>query len=114
MDHGDAIEVEGRWVHVRKHSSMGCAVITFDDISHRRALLDKFADRPIVVGGISVELKVHMEKRSDGSSREAPSCAFAGWKQPKEEGTCKLLARTLTVTLDRICDECCPVIALDD
>lgn len=112
-DNKESIVAEGRWVHVRKHSGMGCAVVTFQDVRHRRALLAQFATAPLVLGGIRIEVKPHMEKKADGSRVDVPLCAFLGWKQAKHEGACRLRPSTLQVHLDRQCDACCPVIALD-
>merc|ERR1711933_101885 len=42
-------EVRGRWCDVRKHSSMGCAVVTFRDLCHRKQLLDNVATNPLVL-----------------------------------------------------------------
>mmetsp|Transcript_46724 Transcript_46724/g.84332 ORF Transcript_46724/g.84332 Transcript_46724/m.84332 type:complete len:250 (+) Transcript_46724:363-1112(+) len=111
----DAQVVNGKWVQVRKHSGMGCAVVEFTDPQHRDSLLAQFVREPLVLGGIYIDVKVHMEKQADGTRAEIPGCAFAGWKQPKEEGTCKLRARTLQVYLDRLCSKNAPepVIALD-
>lgn len=109
----EAITVDGSWVHVRKHSSMGCAVVTFKDASHRDLMIERFASQPLVLGGLAVDLKPHHERQPDGSREEVADCAFAGWKQPKELGACRLNARALQAFLDRVCASLCPVIALD-
>mmetsp|Transcript_48026 Transcript_48026/g.153593 ORF Transcript_48026/g.153593 Transcript_48026/m.153593 type:complete len:329 (+) Transcript_48026:1-987(+) len=115
-DRKEAVSVDGSWVHVRKHSSMGCAVVTFKDSSHRDPVLARFAlgQPPLVLGGVLVELKPHWEKQPNGSREEVPECAFAGWKQPKDAIACRLGARPLQACLERICASLCPVVALDE
>jgi len=113
-DLSDAEFIQGRWVSVKKHSAMGCAVSTFRDEEHCDAVLDRFAQKMLNIGGIQVEVKAHREKQADGTRSLVPSCAFAGWKQPKLENACRLLATTLQAHLDLICDRCCPVIELDN
>eukprot|EP00930_Biecheleria_cincta_P004279 TRINITY_DN105182_c0_g1_i1.p1 TRINITY_DN105182_c0_g1~~TRINITY_DN105182_c0_g1_i1.p1 ORF type:complete len:579 (+),score=118.84 TRINITY_DN105182_c0_g1_i1:25-1737(+) len=115
-DHREAQIVNGKWVQVRKHSAMGCAVVTFTEQKHRDLVIEQLSQSPAVLGGIQVELKPHLEKQVDGTRAEIPRCAFAGWKQPKEEGSCTLLARTLQIYLDRCCEAVngpADVIALD-
>jgi len=109
----EAIVVNGRWLQVSKHSTMGCAVITFKDKAQRDRLIEQTSREPPVIGGIQIEVKVHMEKQPGGGRKELPLCAFAGWKQPKTPGAGKLSARTLQVYLDRVCDSLSPTVNLD-
>lgn len=111
----EAITVEGMWVTVRKHSAVGCAILAFVEEEDRNALLARFFRRaPLVLGGIAVELKPHWESQSDGSQAEDQSSIFAGWKQPKKEGECRLSARTLCKHIDKLCHSLRPIVDLDD
>merc|ERR1712146_804761 len=68
----EVVDVQGRWAKVAKHSSMGCAIITFKEKHHRDAVILKLSTDPPTLGGIRVDVKAHLEKQPDGSRREAP------------------------------------------
>ncbi|CAK0857495.1 unnamed protein product [Prorocentrum cordatum] len=110
----EAIFVEGRHVQVKKHSSMGCAVVTFRAKATRDQAIARLSADPPVLGGIRLDVKAHRQKQPDGSQEEMPLCAFVGWKRAKAEGLCRLLAGTLQVYLDRVCDRFSAVIDVDD
>jgi len=73
---------EGTWAKVKKHSSMGCAVVTFPTTSVRNAVLARCVEKMQLLGN-ALDVKPHMEKQSDGSKVEVPESIFVGWKQPK-------------------------------
>ncbi|CAK8993824.1 unnamed protein product [Durusdinium trenchii] len=72
----------GTWVHVKKHSSMGCAVVTLPNPVLRDTILQRFS-KGVVLEGNPLDLKRHHQKEGDGSKREVPEAIFVGWKQPK-------------------------------
>jgi len=78
-----ADEVAGRMVHVKKHSSMNCAVITFSNCEIRDSVLQRcFNMGAVRVCGILLDVKPHVPKRFDGS--QIPESLFVAWQ--KEQG----------------------------
>ena len=57
----EADVAEGTWVHVKKHSSMGCAVVTLPTSAMRDAILRRCSK--VVLQGNSLELKKHHQKQ---------------------------------------------------
>jgi hypothetical protein len=57
----EADVAEGTWVHVKKHSSMGCAVVTLPTPAVRDAILLRCSK--VVLQGNSLELKKHHQKQ---------------------------------------------------
>lgn len=98
--------LETRWVALKKHSSMGCAMIGFKVHSHRDALINIFSSDPLIFEGVRIDLKRHMEKQADGTFLEVPTCAFAGWKKSGGLDGC-IDGHLLSVLFDYLCD-CCP------
>jgi len=80
-DSFSAAIMDGAWVSVKQHSSMGAAIILFKVQQHRGLLLSRFSKDPLIFRGTRVDIKPHMEKQVDGTRVEIPSCAFAGWKR---------------------------------
>lgn len=80
-DSFSAAIIDGRWVSVKQHSSMGAAIILFKVQQHRGLLLSRFSKDPLIFCGTRIDIKAHMEKQVDGTCVEIPSCAFAGWKR---------------------------------
>jgi len=78
----EADEAQGPWVHVKKHSSMGCAVVTFPSASICDVVLARCASG-VELQGNALQVKPHQQKQSDGTRVPVPECAFVGWKQPK-------------------------------
>merc|ERR1719401_870415 len=58
-----ATAFSGKYCTVKKHSSMGCALITFTDTSFRKALVE--STQKIELGGHDIKLKPHFDKDSD-------------------------------------------------
>jgi len=78
-----ADEVTGQMVHVKKHSSMNCAVITFSNFAIRESVLQRCFDIGVVrVHGIPLDVKPHVPKHFDGS--QIPESLFVAWQ--KEHG----------------------------
>lgn len=79
--HRPAEEVQGRWVHVKKHSSIGSAVISFPSPSVRDSVLTQCASELLRrFKGVSIDLKQHHEKQFDGTRRPVPNAIFVGWQ----------------------------------
>ena len=57
----EADVAEGTWVYVKKHSSMGCAVVTLPTPALRDAILQRCSK--VVLQGNSLELKKHHQKQ---------------------------------------------------
>lgn len=80
-----ANEVQGRWVRVKKVSSMNCAVVKFPDRAVRDSVLHQCSiGEPLRIRGIVLEVKPHLEKQSDGSRIKVPEALFVGWRPPSE------------------------------
>lgn len=70
----------GQHCTVKKHSSMGCAIITFTDIDFRKFLVDSGDE--IEVGDHNLKLKAHHDKETE---KEIPSDIFVGWGRQAEK-----------------------------
>lgn len=99
----EADVAEGTWVHVKKHSSMGCAVVTLPTPALRDAILLRCSK--VVLQGNSLELKKHHQEQGDGSKLEVPESIFVGWKQPKRTAgsALPLMAEDLLDLFDGFC-----------
>lgn len=73
---------KGKYVEVRKHSSMGCAVVTMKDMRVRQAILN--AGLEATIAGIHVKLKPHFEK---DTRKEVMTDLFVGWGRQAEKAT---------------------------
>jgi len=76
-----AIEEVGENVTVRKHSSMGCAVITMADARVREAVLAAVGGE-VIIAGTRVQLKPHHDKETH---KEVPTDIFAAWGRQAEK-----------------------------
>lgn len=75
--------LDGMFVSVKQHSSMGAAIILFKVQQHRDLLISRYSNDPLVFRGTRIDLKAHKEKQPDGTLMEIPVCAFAGWKRQR-------------------------------
>mmetsp|Transcript_105751 Transcript_105751/g.207383 ORF Transcript_105751/g.207383 Transcript_105751/m.207383 type:complete len:460 (+) Transcript_105751:109-1488(+) len=73
----------GQHSEVKKHSSMGCAVVTMSDARVRQAILNALGSEA-TISGIKVKVKAHTDKDSD---REVPTDLFVGWGRQVEKAT---------------------------
>lgn len=77
-----ATEEQGRWVLVKKHSTMSCAVITFPSSAVRDSVMRQcFVGAPLQIRGIALDVKPHLEKQSDATRVNVPEALFVGWHQ---------------------------------
>jgi len=77
-----AVEEVGDNVTVRKHSSMGCAVISMREPSVREAILRLGSDT--FINGIRVQMKPHFDK---DTRAEVPTDVFVAWGRQVEKTT---------------------------
>lgn len=70
----------GTWVHVKKHSSMGCAVVTLPNPVLRDTILQRFS-KGVVLEGNPLDLKRHHQK-------EGPRVGKCGFGKERAS-TCK-------------------------
>mmetsp|Transcript_46711 Transcript_46711/g.85539 ORF Transcript_46711/g.85539 Transcript_46711/m.85539 type:complete len:399 (+) Transcript_46711:148-1344(+) len=73
---------KGRHCDVRKHSSMGCAIVTFEDPTVRDMVLKE--SLTATIGGIQVKLKPHFDKEA---KENVPTDLFVGWGRQVEKAT---------------------------
>lgn len=67
---------------VKKHSSMGCAVVSLTAVQVRQAICDTFQDKEkIDIAGHSVTLKAHADKETG----DIPTDVFVGWGRQAEK-----------------------------
>lgn len=84
-----ATEAQGRWVQVKKHSSMSYAVITFPSCAVRNSVLQKCSDgESLRICGRVADVKPHWGKRHDGSRGNVPESLFVAWRQSSGYGLC--------------------------
>lgn len=88
------MEEVGENVTVRKHSSMGCAVVSMKDTRVREAILRLGAE--IMISGIKVQMKPHTDKET---KMEIPTDIFVAWGRQVEK-TSPLSERELTKYFD--------------
>jgi len=74
---------KGKHTEVKKHSSMGCAVVTMTDPRIRRAILSALGAET-EIAGIKVKLKPHFDKETD---QEVQTDLFVGWGRQVEKAT---------------------------
>lgn len=74
-------QVQGRRVHVKKHSSMGAAQVYFPSPAVRDSVLDLCSGEPLRYRSISLDVQVHGEKLFDGSRKPVPNAIFVRWWQ---------------------------------
>mmetsp|Transcript_2111 Transcript_2111/g.4817 ORF Transcript_2111/g.4817 Transcript_2111/m.4817 type:complete len:829 (+) Transcript_2111:84-2570(+) len=77
-----AVEEVGENVTVRKHSSMGCAVVTFRDTRVREAIIS--ASDETNINGIRVQMKRHTDK---DTKAEVMTDIFVAWGRQVEKTT---------------------------
>ena len=75
-----ADESQGTWVHVKKHSSMNCAVVWFPSSHCRDAVLMQGEAALQAEFRIPFDLKPHREKTAGGAV-EVSEALFVGWKK---------------------------------
>merc|ERR1719277_33936 len=73
----------GRHCEVKKHSSMGCAVVTLSDARVRQAILNALGQET-TIANIKVKLKPHFDKETD---KEVLTDLFVGWGRQIEKTT---------------------------
>mmetsp|Transcript_61872 Transcript_61872/g.96067 ORF Transcript_61872/g.96067 Transcript_61872/m.96067 type:complete len:471 (-) Transcript_61872:161-1573(-) len=103
------LEADGISCNVKKHSGMGCAVITMNSGEIRDAVLMRARQRhnakgdPFVVdiSGIDVQVKPHTDK---STQREIKTDIFAAWGHQIEKNT-PLEAQTIAVFFDELLRE---------
>lgn len=78
-----AIEEKGEACEVRKHSSMGCAVVSMKDPRVRAAILEK-AGPEVMLGGVKVQVKAHFDKET---KQEILTDIFVAWGRQTEKAT---------------------------
>jgi len=76
-----AIEEVGEWVTVKKHSSMGCAVVSLRDPRVREAVLAELGQHALIAG-TPVQLKPHFDK---DTKIEVMTDIFAAWGRQAEK-----------------------------
>mmetsp|Transcript_90510 Transcript_90510/g.290130 ORF Transcript_90510/g.290130 Transcript_90510/m.290130 type:complete len:292 (-) Transcript_90510:273-1148(-) len=74
---------EGQFCHAKKHSSMGCAVVTFKDPRVRQAVLNSIGAEA-TISDIKVKLKPHFDK---DTNTEVITDLFVGWGRQVEKTT---------------------------
>lgn len=110
-----ATEMQGRWVQVKKHSSMSCAVITFPSGAVRNSVLQKCSDgQSLRICGELVDVKPHWGKRLDGSRGNVPESLFVAWRQLSGYGNRPITADTLQYLFDQQTDLFMNMASLND
>lgn len=89
-----AVEEVGELVTVRKHSSMGCAVVSMKDTRVRQAIVALGAE--VIINGIKVQVKPHHNKET---KEEVLTDIFVAWGRQVEKTT-PLSERELTKFFD--------------
>jgi len=96
-----ADEAQGRWVHVKKHSSMGCAVVKFPSRSVRDSILERCnSGAHLHVRGIALDVKLHQEKQPDGTYADVGEALFVAWRR-SAYGANPIAAEDLKSLFDR-------------
>jgi len=101
------LEALGRYCEVKKHSDMGCAVVSFKDQSARDSVMRLAGektksengndDRPTMkISGVDVQFRRHIDKATDD---EIQNDIFVAWGR-KEEKKCQLAAETIAEAID--------------
>ncbi|CAE7640729.1 unnamed protein product [Symbiodinium sp. CCMP2456] len=75
-----AVEQVGEVVTVRKHSSMGCAVVSMTDVRVRQAIVED--GNECVINGIKVQIKPHTNKET---KEEVLTDLFVAWGRQAEK-----------------------------
>ncbi|CAE7233067.1 unnamed protein product [Symbiodinium pilosum] len=75
-----AVEQVGEVVTVRKHSSMGCAVVSMTDIRVRQAIVAE--GNECIINGIKVQIKPHTNKET---KEEVMTDLFVAWGRQVEK-----------------------------
>jgi len=75
-----AVEQVGEVVTVRKHSSMGCAVVSMTDVRVRQAIVEE--GNECVINGIKVQIKPHTNKET---KEEVLTDLFVAWGRQAEK-----------------------------
>jgi len=77
-------EVNGAHCVVKKHTSMGCAVISMNAVAVRQAIVAAFPDKDakVDIGGHQVSIKAHVDKET---KQDIPTDIFAGWGHKAEK-----------------------------
>jgi len=96
------VEVQGNWVRVKKHSSLGCAEITFPCAASRDAILRKYKGRKVQLNGVPVDVKERRVKGSNFGPSGLEDVLFVGWKH---RNTIEIRAEDLKVFFDEECDK---------
>ena len=91
---------KGEHVSVKKHSGMGCAIVSFEDAEVRQRILVK---GPREVGGVKIDVAAHVDT---ATLREAPNDLFVAWGRQAERST-PLSAQDLARHFDARCEEVC-------
>mmetsp|Transcript_65946 Transcript_65946/g.127205 ORF Transcript_65946/g.127205 Transcript_65946/m.127205 type:complete len:420 (-) Transcript_65946:55-1314(-) len=119
--HGPKTNLEAKGAHctVRKHSDMGCAVITFESEAMRDRVLELAAsktppgqrnntDRPEVrVNDFTIQMRPHVDKRTEV---EIKTNIFAAWGRQNEKRS-PLPVPTIAETFDALFREANPSMA---
>jgi hypothetical protein len=100
------LECDGTFVQVKKHSDMGCAVVTFLNQQSRDAVMQlaerKFEvidGRPVaVIDGVEVQLRLHIDK---ASQNEIKTDIFIAWGRKKEKER-ELAAKSIAEAIDSL------------
>jgi len=77
-----AIETASKFLTVRKHTSMGCAVLSFRDPQVREAVLKEGEE--VTISGVRVQLQPHKDKET---GEDVPTDVFAAWGRKVEKAT---------------------------
>lgn len=99
-----ADEAQGRWVHVKKHSSLCCAVVNFPSSAVRNSVLGQCSSGVVPqLRGISLDVKPQREKEKilGGTRTEVPNAIFVGWRTPNAD-TRSITAADLQAHFDRM------------
>lgn len=84
----DASTIVGEYITVKKHGTMGCALVIFEDPAARSAVLE-FANQleePITIGDSSIRVKLQPQV-DKASGQEVPTEIFAAWGRQVEKET---------------------------
>merc|ERR1719277_1791683 len=84
----------------KKHSSMGCAVVTMTDHRIRQAVLNALGTET-TISGIKVKLKPHFDKETD---QEVHTDIFVGWGRQVEKAT-PLAEKDIADHFDQLADQ---------
>ncbi|CAE8616598.1 unnamed protein product [Polarella glacialis] len=93
---GGACSVVGEHMTVRKHASLGCALVSLQDVEERNRLL---AISEVLVGCVKVKLQPQVDK---ATGEEVPNDIFATWGRQVERDT-PLPEEDLLRALERLC-----------